>query len=249
MTRESSVDVPRRALVTGAARRVGRAIALELANAGWDVAVHYHTSEEEATAVVAAIAAMGRRATALAGDLEDMAVPAKLVSETCSRLGGLDVLVNNASIFEDEPSGGFDAAHWQRTFGINVTACAALIDAAGAALGASGRGRVVNLCDVTAEQPWSSHAAYCASKAALVNLTRSAARRLAPRVTVNGVAPGIAVFPEDYNAAQRERLIAKVPLQRSGTPEDIAAAVRYLVERGGYVTGQVLYVDGGRRIA
>jgi len=111
-----------------------------------------------------------------------------------------------------------------------------------------GTGKIVNLCDIHADRPYPDHLAYCVSKAGLAALTRGLARALAPSIQVNGVAPGIAVFPDEYTPEQREHLIAKVPLRRAGTPEDVAAAVHYLVESGDYVTGEIIRVDGGRSI-
>ena len=237
-----------RALVTGAGRRVGRAIALELARAGCDVAVHYHRSETEASELVGQITARGRRAVAVPGDLSDPSVPASIVNRTCEQLGGLDLLVNNAAIFTPDPDEGFDLSYWQRVFQVNTFAPAALIEAARPALAQSGSGVVVNVCDISAERPWRRHSAYCASKAALANLTKAYARALAPDIRVNGVAPGVAMFPDDYSADVRDRLVAKVPLARGGMPEDVAKTVRFLLESGDYITGQIIRVDGGRSL-
>lgn len=245
--------IDRNALVTGSARRLGRSIALELARAGCDVAVHCHRSADEAARVAADIRGLGRRAMIVRADLSDSDAPAVLVRQVVDEFGGLDVLVNNASVFarDDAESSAFGRIGdvWRRTFQVNTFAPAALIDAAAGWLRQSGAGKVVNLCDISAERPWPGYSAYCASKAALVSLTRSYARKLAPEVQVNGVSPGIAEFPEDYSAELRQRLIAKVPLKRAGSPEDIARAVRFLVEHGDYITGQIINVDGGRSIA
>jgi pteridine reductase len=115
-------------------------------------------------------------------------------------------------------------------------------------LASTGAGRIVNLCDIAAERPWAGHLPYCVSKAGLVCLTKALARELAPAIQVNGVAPGIAAFADDFDQDARDRLTAKVPLRRPGRPEDVAAAVRFLVERGDYITGQIINVDGGRSI-
>jgi len=236
-----------KALVTGASRRVGRAIALELAGAGCDVAVHCHQSVAAAREVVAQIESMGRRASLVQGDLgfEDSV---RLVADRAvDGLGGLDILINNAAVFDgDERVIGL--TDWRRVFGVNVFAPAILVEHLAAALSANGGGKVINLCDISADRPWPAYSAYCATKAALVNLTRGWARKLAPDVQVNGVSPGIAEFPDDYSAELREKLIAKVPLKREGSPEDIAKTVRFLVEHGDYITGQIINVDGGRSI-
>lgn len=234
------------ALVTGAARRVGRAIVLELAASGCDVAIHYHRSADEAGATARDAEGLGRRVLVIQGNLEDPDCPAKLISAVVGQYGRLDILVNNASLFEPSPM-NWDDAHWTRTFRVNVLAPAALIRAAAQPMRQGGAGCVVNLADILAERPSRQYAAYCASKAALVNLTRSMARELAPTIRVNAVAPGIAVFPPDYDQATRERLVQRVPLGREGSPEQIAQAVRFICTAD-YMTGQVLTIDGGRSI-
>jgi pteridine reductase len=236
------------ALVTGAAKRVGRAIVLELADAGYDLAIHYHASRVEATELADSLSKRGRRVVTVPGDLADPACPAEIVEQVHRQLGRLDVLINNAAVFAPDPAGGFAAEHWHRTIQVNAIAPAALIEAAADLLAAGGQGKVVNLCDISAERPWRGHLAYCASKAALVSLTRAYARTLAPRVQVNGVSPGIAAFPDSYPDDLRRRLVARVPLEREGSPEDIARTVRFLVEHGHYITGQIINVDGGRSI-
>lgn len=236
------------ALVTGAAKRLGRAIALELAASGCDVAVHYCTSAPEADEVVNLVTRAGRRAIAVSADLSERDSPRTMVERVCAELGGLDVLVNNASVFEADPPGGFDFDHWQAMLTVNALAPAALIEAAAGPLTKSGNGKVINLADISAERPWRTHVAYCASKAALVSLTKAYARRLAPRVQVNGVSPGIAIFPEEYSPGLRGKLIDRVPLKRAGEPRDVAALVRFLVDTTDYITGQIINVDGGRSI-
>lgn len=232
-------------LVTGAARRVGRAIALELAGAGCHVAVHYQSSAEAAHEVADEIHRLGRRAVLVRGDLADPAIAPRLVEETARALGRLDVLVNNASVFDRTPLDQNDPADWERILRTNALTPAMLTRAAAPLMRDAGAGRVVNLTDILANRPVAGYAAYCASKAALESLTRSLALELAPQITVNAIAPGIAIFPESYDKATRERLVSRVPLAREGTPEEIAAAVRFLVTSGDYVTGQVLPVDGG----
>lgn len=237
------------ALVTGAAKRVGRAIALSLGQAGFDVAIHYKHSRQEAEEVSGQIIQQGQRALTIQADLADPLSWREVVDRVVAGLGRLDVLVNNASLYRtDTPDtlAEFDHQLWERMLRTNLVAPAGLCHAAHAQLAASGRGHIVNLCDIAAERPWPAHLAYCASKAGLVCLTKALARALAPRVQVNGVAPGIAVFPEDYSEEQRRRLTDRVPLAREGTPEEIADIVCFLVTKGEYVTGQVISVDGGR---
>lgn len=236
------------ALVTGAARRVGRAIALRLADAGCDLAIHYHASANSAAELRDRIVSMGRRSCLIGGDLAESATPRSLVTQTLDGLGGLDILVNNASVFGRMTLTDFDPEAWERELRVNLTAVAALCHHARPHLEASDPGKIVNLCDISAERPWKGHLAYCVSKAGLACLTKALARELAPAVQVNGVAPGIAEFPEHYDEDTRSRLVSRVPLQRPGSPEDVACAVRYLVEHGDYVTGQILNIDGGRSI-
>jgi len=236
------------ALVTGAGKRVGRAIALELAGAGCHVAVHYHRSRDEAEEVADAVRAMGRKATLVCGDLADASVPERLVVETVKQLGGLAVLVNNAAIYERIPLREAEAGTWERYWRINTLAPALLARAAGPIMQQWGQGCIVNLIDSYVDRPPRNLAPYLASKGALAALTRALAVELAPQVTVNGVSPGIAIFPEGYDEETRRRLIARVPLQRAGSTEQIAQAVRFLATEGDYITGQILSVDGGRSI-
>lgn len=239
------------ALITGAARRVGRAIALELADTGCDIAIHYLNSEDEARSVAQAIHAKGQRAALIHGDLNDPRDWSRIVEAAVVALGRLDILVNNASAFQTatpDTIDSFDVNIWDSMLRTNLVACAALIHYAAPHLRSAGAGKIINLCDIAAERPWPTNVAYCASKAGLVSLTKSAARALAPTIQVNGIAPGIAVFPEEYSEDVRTNLINRVPLKREGSPEEIAKLARFLVEEGDYITGQILAIDGGRSI-
>jgi pteridine reductase len=249
-SRRSSEDMvmsPERGacLVTGAARRVGRSVALELAEAGFDVAIHYGRSAADARELADQIRSRGRQAVLIQGDLADPSTPERVVHEAAAALGGLHVLVNSASVFEKASLEETDLAMWERALRVNLVAPAMLIRAAARIMRTAGGGRVVNITDILADRPAARHAAYCASKAALAGLTRCLALELAPDITVNAVAPGIAVFPEHYDQETQERLTSKVPLKRPGTPQDVAAAVRFLAVEGGYLTGQIINVDGG----
>jgi pteridine reductase len=235
------------ALVTGAARRIGAAIALRLSRSGCGVAVHYRDSEAEAHAVVASCRAANADADMLRADLADDSAAAELVRGVLKRFGRLDVVINNASAFERMTLDDFSLEAWERTLRVNLTAPLALVHAARHALRAA-RGRVVNLCDAAAQRPWPDHLAYMVSKGALETLTRVLARALAPEVNVVGVAPGVAAWPEDCDAATRARLTQRIPLGRAGTPEDIAAAVEFLLRDADYLTGVILPVDGGRHL-
>lgn len=233
------------ALVTGAARRVGRAISVQLARAGCTVAAHYLRSEADTRATVAACREFGAQAEAFRADLADPPAAANLVESVLGRFGRLDVLINNAATFGSMPLEGFDPERWEHTLRVNLTAPLVLIHAARKAL-KQARGRVVNLCDAATDRPWPDHLAYIVSKGGLETLTRALARSLAPDVNVVGVAPGVAQWPDDYDDETRRRLEAKIPLTRCGSPDDVAAAVLYLLRDGDYVTGSILRVDGGR---
>lgn len=246
------------ALVTGGAKRVGRAIVLELAGGGCDVGIHYHTSRDEAERLAAEVADLGRRAVTIRADLNDPACWAGIVEETVSRLERLDILVNNAAIFPGHGSDGveaFDPDLWERIHRINLLAPMALSRFAKGHLDPASRfhrsrdsGCIINLCDAASDRPGPGHLGYFASKAALAALTKGLARAMAPGVRVNGVAPGIAVFPDDYDEETRRRLTDVVPLKREGSPKDVAKAVRFLVEHGDYITGEIMAVDGGRSL-
>jgi NAD(P)-dependent dehydrogenase (short-subunit alcohol dehydrogenase family) len=238
------------ALVTGGAKRVGRAIVLELARSGCHVAIHFWRDREQAEKTVSDVQALGRRARALAGELADASSWPALISETVESFGRLDVLVNNASAFLTETPDTverFDVDAWEKMFRVNLVAAMGLVHHARPHLAAGGRGRIVNLCDISADRPWPDHLSYCSSKAALLALTKALARALAPSIQVNAVSPGIAVFPESYGPELRRCLVEKVPLRREGSPEEIARTVRFLVESE-YITGQNLVVDGGRSV-
>lgn len=212
------------------------------------MAIHYRSSESDARQLAEQIRGLGRRCLLIQADLADADQWSRIIEEAASLNDRLDALVNNASIFETMKVENFDLESWERTLRINLTAPAALCHHAAPHLRRT-NGAIVNITDIAAQSPWSEHLSYCASKSGLVNLTKSLAKALAPEVRVNAVAPGIAIFPESYNAEKRERLVARVPLLKPGTPQDIAQTVRYLCCDAPYITGQIINVDGGRSIA
>jgi pteridine reductase len=236
------------ALVTGGAKRVGRAIALRLAAAGVRVAVHYRRSREEAERTAAECAARGVEAAAFEADLADPAAPAMLIAAVLARFGRLDILVNNASEFEAMSLDDFSRDAWLRTLEVNLTAPLALAFEAREALRRA-KGRVINLCDAATGRPYPSHLAYLVSKGGLDALTRALARALAPEVNVVGLAPGVVAWPEGFDEALRDRVLKNTPLGRAGTPEDVAEAAYFVLAHGDYLTGVILPIDGGRSIA
>ena len=232
------------ALVTGGAVRLGRAISLELARAGYDVAVNYHRSAAAARATAAAIGASGVRSVAIRADLSRPDEARRLVAETVRRLGRLDVLVNNAGVFWRTPWNTATPADFDRFIAVNVKAAFFCSQAAARAMGRRG-GRIVNLADVGAKRAWPGYIPYAISKAGVVMLTHGLAAALAPRIQVNAVGPGVVLMPEDFPREGKKKLRARIPMGRLGHPDDVAAAVRFFATCPDYITGQVLYVDGG----
>lgn len=235
------------ALVTGAAVRVGRAIARELAEAGADVVVHCHSHRDEAEEVAAEIAALGRRSAVVQADLSTAAGVTHAFEEADRLLGPCDVVVLNAGVFERQAFGDIDEAALRRMLDVNFVGPFLCAQQAARRMQAKGQGDIVTLLDVGGTTlAWKGYAHYCASKAALAMLTRVLASELAPQVRVNGVAPGVVMFPEHEDEAVRKRVLARVPAGREGSPEDVARTVRFLVGGPRYVTGQIIAVDGGR---
>jgi len=237
----------RAALVTGAGRRVGQAIAVGLARAGCDVAVHVHGTPDGGADTAARIGALGRRAAVLAADLADPAAARALADRAAAALGGrLDVLINSAAIMVRQAVEEVSADSWDRTLDLNLRAPFFVTQGALPHLRRA-RGKVVNLADVAALEPWPAYVPHCVSKAGVVMLTKGLARALAPDITVNAVAPGAVLLPDDWDAGTREHFATTTPLGRLGSPEDVVQAILYLLTAD-YVTGTVLVVDGGRVI-
>ncbi len=238
----------RTALVTGGARRLGRAIALALAERGARVAVHYRTSVTEGAALVAEIRARGGEAEGFAADLADAAAVEELARAVTARFGGLDVLVNNASVFYRTPLATLGEGEWDENLAVNLKAPYLLSLRLGREMRARGAGKIVNIADVAAFRPSRDYLPYCVSKAGLVALTQGLARALAPAVQVNCIAPGPILPPAGATEAECAAILAHMPLGRFGSPADVAAVV-YLVEGTDFVTGTTVVVDGGRVLA
>lgn len=239
----------RTALVTGAARRVGAAIARGLHAAGANVVIHYRGADADAAKLEAELnAERAGSAMKVKGDLLAPIAPRALVGAALQRYGRLDILVNNASTFYPTAVGEIEAAHWEELVGSNLRAPLFLAQEAAPHL-AKVQGAIVNITDIHAERPLKGYVVYSIAKAGLAALTRSLALELAPAVRVNAVAPGTIAWPADgqFEPAERERIIATTPLARTGTPEEIAQAVLYLCTAP-FVTGHLLDVDGGRSV-
>lgn len=234
------------ALVTGAGRRVGQAIALALGAKGMKVAVHYNGSADGAKETVAQLESEGAQGRAFHADLSAGDGPRRLVDEAVAAFGGLDVLVNSAAIMERTPFGDVTPEKWDEIMAINLRAPFFVSQAAAPHLRKS-HGSIVNIADLAAFETWPGYVPHGISKAGVVHMTRSLARVLAPEVRVNGIAPGTVLLPEDWDKAADERLRQTTPLARTGTPEDVSATVIFLLESD-YITGETIIVDGGRHI-
>lgn len=234
------------ALVTGAGRRLGQAIAVALGRAGCDVAVHYHGSAEGAESTARSVRAAGRTARVFAADLRDDAAARALPDQVAHAFGRLDVLVNSAAIMVQREFAAITADDWNDALALNLSAAFFTSQGAAPHLRAN-RGKIVNLADLAAFEVWPSYLPLNVSKAGVVMLTHALARVLAPEVTVNAVAPGAVLPPDDWPIEARERLMATTPLRRLGAPEDVVRAVLFLLESD-YITGIVLPVDGGRLV-
>lgn len=236
------------ALVTGGAVRVGKAIALALAEAGADIAFSYNTSADAAAGTAAEIEAKGRRAFYTKADLSQVAEARALVRETVAHFGRLDVLVNNASLWQRTPFAKLEEASWDLVYNIMVKGSAFCAHAAAPHLAAHGDGAIVNIIDLSAFMPFPNFMAHSAGKAALLNLTYALALELAPAVRVNAVAPGPVLPPPDYTERQIAIAARRTLMGRWGKPEDVADAVRFLVQAD-YITGATLHVNGGEHLA
>lgn len=229
--------------MTGGGVRLGRAIALALADSGYDLLVGYNTSPAGAAEVEAAARRAGRRAHAVSADLSREEDVLRLARVTRERFGRLDLLVNSAASFIANDLLDVTADEWDAVMAVNLRAPFLLIRETADVL-RQAQGAVVNVADLSALRPWTSHPHHAVSKAGLLHLTRVAARRLAPDVRVNAVAPGFVLPPDDYSANKIERTRRRIPLGRVGTPDDVVNAVKFLATAD-YVTGEVLVVDGG----
>ena len=238
------------ALITGAGRRVGAVTARTLHAAGYDLALHYRHSAADARALADELERRrGGSTLLLQAELADLPALPALIEQLLAHYGRLDALVNNASAFFPTPLGTATPPQWDALFASNAQAPFFLSQAAIPSL-REARGGIVNLVDIYAERPLAQHTVYCMAKAALAAMTRSLALELAPEVRVNGVAPGAVLWPSDGKPyADQQAMLARTPLHRAGTPDDVAGAVLWLLRDAPYVTGQIIRVDGGRSLS
>ena len=242
-------QINKTALVTGGARRIGKAIVQTLHSAGYNVMIHCNRSLSEAEQLCALLNAQrDHSASVVVAELLDMDAFDSVVTQTISQFKSLDVLVNNASTFYPTKLATIDQAAWTDLIGSNLKAPLFLAKAAAPALQSSA-GSIINIIDIYAQRPLANHTIYCAAKAGLEMLTKSLARDLAPVVRVNGVAPGAILWPENEDhPLDAAELVKTIPMRRLGDPSDIAQTVLFLATQAPYITGQLIAVDGGRSI-
>ena len=236
-------------LITGGAKRIGRQMAITLHQAGHNIVVHYRSSAGPASELVAQL--NGKRensALALQGELLDIASIPALVATAAEAFGGLDVLINNASTFYPTPIELLEDEFWNDLVGSNLKAPAFMVKACVPYI-RERNGSIINIVDIHAKKPMANHPIYCSAKAGLEMLTMSLARDLAPSIRVNGVSPGAILWPEnDGGMDDQQKVLEKIPMGRMGQPEDVANLVRFLIDEGEYITGQIIAVDGGRSV-
>jgi NAD(P)-dependent dehydrogenase (short-subunit alcohol dehydrogenase family) len=234
------------ALVTGGAHRVGKAIVMALAQAGANVVINYNLSSDAAQQTAAEAKALGVDAIAVQGNVADLASVRAMAQEIGQHVGGVDILVNNADRFEKHPFPTQDVGVWQRVLDVTLNGAFYVSNEMVPFMLERGSGVVVNIIDLSVWQPWPNFMAHSVAKSGLLAMTRQMALELAPAVRVNAVAPGPVLPPPDYDEQKKARIAARTLLERWGSAEDVARAVKYLVEAD-YVTGEVLTVDGGER--
>jgi len=234
-------------MITGGAQRVGRVIALNLAAQGAHLVVHFNKSLKAARSLQNLIQKKGGSVHLIQGDLSNLSQLKKVAREGWKARGRLDVLINNASTFYPTPLGKVREKDWEDLFNINARAPFFLSEAIGLKMKARGRGKIINIADWAAQRPYTGYIPYCASKAALIALSQGMAKSLAPEVQVNTVLPGPVLW-KDQPINLRKKILKETPLARSGSPEDIASAVRFFIEGNDFMTGAMLHVDGGRHL-
>ena len=233
------------ALVTGGGVRVGRAIAWALASSGYRMVVNYHTSATATQTLVDQIREGGGDCISVQADVADRPQADRLLDATLEKYGGIDVLVNNAAIFDERPFLEVDDDLWQRTLAVNLTGSFNVAQATARVMERGRRGHIINICGTAGISPIGDYAPYCVAKAGVDMLTRCMAEALAPHIQVNGVAPGTVLFPEGTTQEEQRRVIERIPGGVIGRPEDIAEAVCFLAGAPTYMTGTIIAVDGG----
>jgi len=236
----------RTVLITGAARRIGAALTRDLHAHGMNIIIHYHTSKQDASQLAESLNAIRKNsAFLLQANLLETDSFDSIIATAAGFTGKLDVLINNASMFYPTIVGKTSPQQWAELFGTNVKAPYFLVQSCVKHLRET-RGCIINIADIHGSKPLKDHPVYSAAKAGLIMLTRALAKELGPEIRINAVSPGAILWPEDLSEEKRQQIVAKTALKRQGTTEDIASAVRYLINDAGYVTGQVINIDGGQ---
>lgn len=236
-------------LITGGAKRVGRGIALALAKQNAQVAISYLSSSKAAEATVKEIQTLGAKTLAIGADISKPQDVDRLIKKVHRTFGSLEILINNAAIYEETPFDKLTDKEWDRHLEINLKGTFLCAKAASEVMGKQGRGKIINIADWSGIRPYKNYLPYCVSKAGVIALTKALALELAPTIQVNCICPGPILLPETFGEKDRQDIIAQTPLARLGSPEDIAAAVLFFIQGSDFVTGAILPVDGGRLIA
>lgn len=236
------------ALVTGAALRVGREIALALAEQGMNIAVHYRSSASEALETVERIRKLGVEAESMQADLDELRQVKQLIDEVRARWGQLDVLVNSAAIFPRTPWDEIDETAWDQTLRTNLKAPFFTAWHAASLMRENGDGKIIFIADWAGFRPYRNYLPYVVSKGGVITMTKAMAKELAPDITVNAIAPGPVMLPADFSEEEANKIVDETLVERMGSPQDIAQSVVYLVAMTDFVTGHVMVVDGGRLI-
>ncbi len=237
------------ALITGGGRRLGRQIALALARTGFDIVVNYCHSKEHADETVADIQQFGVRSIGIQADVARESDVKTLVRTALDEFGQIDVLVNNAAVFTTVAFSKTSEETWDTTLDINLKGAFLCSQMVAEAMLKRGKGRIINMASLGGMQAWTRHIPYCVSKAGVIMLTKCLAKELAPCISVNAIAPGTIVVPDEESAEVQHLGVEKIPLHRYGSPSDVTDVVVFLATAAEYITGQVFVVDGGRSIA
>lgn len=235
------------ALVTGGAKRIGKAIVLALAARGCKLVVHYHTAQTEAEATVREVHAAGQEAIALHADITQEAAVDRMIEAAVARFGRIDILVNNAAVFFRTPVDTLTVEEWERVMEVNLTGTFLCAQKIGLRMREWGWGHIINMADVAGLRPWADYIPYSVSKACVITFTQGLALELAPQVMVNAIVPGPVLFQDGTPDEVQRREIDKTLVKRAGTPEEVAEVVVFVAESD-YSTGSLFHVDGGRSL-
>lgn len=237
------------ALVTGGVKRIGKAIALALAEKGANVAISYLTSKKEAVETLHQLSNIGIKAIAVQADISKVDEVKKLVQKTIKTFGSIDILINNAAIFHKTPFESIREKDWDHHIDINLKGTFLCSQKVGIEMLRKKRGKIINIADWAGLRPYRNYLPYCVSKAGVICLTQALAKTLAPHIQVNAIAPGPVLLPKDLSKKELKEIIKGTPLKKLGSPEDISKTVIFLIEGSDFITGATYLVDGGRLIA